>query len=60
MTKVNEKEATWIETKGKLKEQFAMLSENQERTIEMQDEILRRIQIKLGKTKEEIKKLISE
>jgi uncharacterized protein YjbJ (UPF0337 family) len=60
MTKAIEKELNWIKTKGKLKERFAMLSENKEQTLEMQDEILRRIQIKLGKTKEEIKKLISE
>ena len=51
----------WSETKGKLKQKFAMLTENDVMMIEgKQDEMLKRLQIKLGKTKEEIYKLISE
>ena len=51
----------WNETKGKLKQKFAMLTDNDVMMVEgKQDEMLGRLQIKLGKTKEEIYKLISE
>ncbi len=51
----------WNETKGKLKQKFAMLTDNDILLLEgKQDEMLGRLQIKLGKTKEEIRKIISE
>ncbi len=54
-------EANWNETKGKLKQQFAMLTDNDVLLVEgKKDEMLGRLQAKLGKTKEELNKLISE
>ena len=51
----------WNETKGKLKQKFAMLTDNDVLLLEGKgDELLGRLQIKLGKTKEEIIKLIAE
>lgn len=51
----------WNETKGKLKQKFALLTENDMLLVDgKQDELLGRLQIKLGKTKDEIRKLISE
>jgi len=51
----------WNETKGKLKQKFAALTDNDVLLINgKQDELLGRLQIKLGKTKEEIYKLIAE
>ncbi len=49
----------WNEQKGKLKQQFATLTDNDLMLEEgKQDEMLGRLQIKLGKTKEEIHKII--
>jgi len=51
----------WNERKGKLKQKFATLTDNDVLLIEgKQDEFIGRLQIKLGKTKEEIHKLIAE
>jgi uncharacterized protein YjbJ (UPF0337 family) len=51
----------WNETKGKLKQKFALLTDSDLLLIEgKQDEMLGRLQVKLGKTKAEIHKLISE
>ncbi|MBP6284806.1 MAG: CsbD family protein [Paludibacteraceae bacterium] len=51
----------WNETKGKLKQQFAQLTDNDLLLIEgKKDELVGRLQVKLGKTKEEIHKIISE
>ena len=51
----------WNETKGKLKQKFALLTDNDMMLVEgKQDEMLGRLQVKLGKTKEEIHKLIAE
>ena len=51
----------WDEQKGKLKQKFAMLTDNDVLLIEgKKDEMLGRLQIKLGKTKEELQKIISE
>jgi len=50
----------WKETKEKLKRAYAMLTDKDLLLVEgKQDEMLARIQVKLGKTKEEIQKLIS-
>jgi len=51
---------SWNEIKGKLKQKFSMLTDNDLLFIEgKQDEMLGRLQVKLGKTKEEIHKLIA-
>ncbi len=51
----------WNETKGKLKQKFAVLTDSDVLFVEgKQEELLGRLQIKLGKTKEELQKLISE
>ncbi|OFX23069.1 MAG: general stress protein CsbD [Bacteroidetes bacterium GWA2_31_9b] len=49
----------WKELKGKLKQKFAVLIDNDLLFEEgKREELLERLQIKLGKTKEEVKKLI--
>lgn len=51
----------WNETKGKLKQKFAILTDNDLMLVEgKQDELIGRLQNKLGKTKEAIHKIISE
>jgi uncharacterized protein YjbJ (UPF0337 family) len=54
-------QGNWNETKGKLKQKFAMLTDNDLLLVEgKKDEMLGRLQVKLGKTKEELNKLITE
>lgn len=61
MTNLTEIKGNWNETKGKLKQKFALLTDSDVLLVEgKQDEMLGRLQAKLGKTKEEIHKLISE
>jgi uncharacterized protein YjbJ (UPF0337 family) len=56
-----ELKGNWNETKGKLKQKFALLTDSDVLLLEgKQDEMLGRLQTKLGKTKEEIQKLIAE
>ena len=51
----------WNTTKGKLKQKFAMLTDDDLLLVEgKQDELVGRLQTKLGKTKEDIHKIISE
>ncbi len=51
----------WKEQKGKLKQRFADLTDNDLLLVEgKQDEMLGRIQKKLGMTKEELKTIIKE
>ncbi len=51
----------WDEQKGKLKQKFAKLTDNDLMYLEgKKDEILGKLQIKLGKTKEELNKIIQE
>jgi uncharacterized protein YjbJ (UPF0337 family) len=55
-TEINE---NWQEIKGKLKKKFAKLSDFDLLIIEgRQDEVLYRLQVRLGKTKAEVIKLI--
>jgi uncharacterized protein YjbJ (UPF0337 family) len=50
----------WNEQKGKLKQKFAELTDNDLMFTEgKKDEMLGRLQIKLGKTKEELHKIIA-
>jgi uncharacterized protein YjbJ (UPF0337 family) len=61
MSTETELSGTWDETKGKLKQKFALLTDGNTLIAEgRQDELLGRLQIKLGKSKEEIQKLIAE
>lgn len=61
MENITELKENWNETKGKLKQKFALLTDNDVLLIEgRHEEMLSRLQIKLGKTREEIQKLISE
>ena len=51
----------WEEQKGKLKRQFASLTDDDLLFVEgKKDEMMGKLQIKLGKTKEELYKMISE
>ncbi len=51
----------WEEQKGKLKQKFAMLTDNDLLLLEgKKDEMLGKLQVKLGKTKEELQKIIAE
>jgi len=51
----------WEEQKGKLKQKFATLTDNDLLLLEgKKDEMLGRLQIKLGKTKEELQKIFAE
>jgi uncharacterized protein YjbJ (UPF0337 family) len=55
-----EVKGNWNETKGKLKQKFASLTDNDLLFAEgKKDEMLGRLQIKLGKTKEELHKIIA-
>lgn len=54
-------QGNWNEQKGKLKQRFANLTDNDLMFLEgKKDEMLGRLQIKLGKTKEELKAILSE
>lgn len=56
-----ELKGNWEEQKGKLKQKFAILTDNDVLLLEgKKEEMLGRLQIKLGKTKEEFQKIISE
>ena len=50
---------SWNETKTKLKQKFAVLTDYDLLSFEgKKEEMLERLQIKLGKTKEELQKII--
>jgi len=56
-----EVKGNWNEQKGKLKQKFAVLTDNDLLYEEgKQDEMYGRLQIKLGKSKEELHKIIGE
>lgn len=56
-----ELQGNWNEQKGKLKQKFALLTDNDMIFADgKKDEMLGRLQIKLGKTKEELHKIIAE
>jgi uncharacterized protein YjbJ (UPF0337 family) len=55
-----EVKGNWNEQKGKLKQKFATLTDNDLMYEEgKEDEMLGKIQIKLGKSKEEFQKIIA-
>lgn len=52
---------TWNETKGKLKQKYSELTDDDLKFTEgKEDELIGRLQKKLGKTKDEIKKELAE
>lgn len=54
-----ELKGNWEEQKGKLKQKFAALTDNDLKYIEgKKEEMLGKLQIKLGKTKEQLHKII--
>jgi uncharacterized protein YjbJ (UPF0337 family) len=54
-----ELKGNWEEQKGKLKQKFAALTDNDLLFVEgKQEEMMGKLQIKLGKTKEELHKII--
>ena len=56
-----EVKGNWNEQKGKLKQKFAILTDNDLMFAEgKKDEMFGKLQIKLGKTKEEFFKILSE
>jgi len=60
MTNITELKGNWNEQKGKLKQKFAILTDNDFLFDEgKKEEMLGRIQIKLGKTKEQLRQIIS-
>ncbi len=60
MKNVTELKGEWNETKGKLKQKFALLTDSDLLLIEgKEEEMLGRLQIRLGKSKDEINKIIA-
>jgi uncharacterized protein YjbJ (UPF0337 family) len=60
MDSINELKGIWEETKEKLKEDFALIYDKDLLIKDgKQDELIRRLQIKLGKTREEVLTLLS-
>ena len=58
---ITEMKGNWDEQKGKLKQKFAKLTDNDLMFEEgKKEEMLGKLQIKLGKTKEELHKIIAE
>ncbi|MES2380656.1 MAG: CsbD family protein [Bacteroidota bacterium] len=61
MTNLTKLQGSWNETKGKLKQKFAELTDDDLLLIEgKEDELLGRLQKRLGKTKDDIHKIITE
>lgn len=61
MTNLTELKGNWNETKGKLKQKFAMLTDDDLLLVEgKHDELVGRLQTKLRKSKEEIHKIIAD
>jgi uncharacterized protein YjbJ (UPF0337 family) len=61
MKDIVELRVNWKETKGKLKQKFALLTDDDLLLVEgKQEELMGRLQARLGKTREEIRKLISK
>jgi uncharacterized protein YjbJ (UPF0337 family) len=57
---LTEKRGNWFETKEKLKNKFSKLSDNDFRVVDGRHaEMMERLQLKLGLSKDEISKIIS-
>ena len=59
MTNIIELRGNWLEQRRKLKEKFAVLTD-EDMLFEQgkKEEMLEKVQVKLGKTKEELRKII--
>lgn len=56
-----EKKSDWNEQKGKLKAKFSTLTDSDLQFVEgKKDEMMGRLQTKLGKTKEELQKIFAD
>jgi len=56
----SELKGNWEEQKGKLKQKFAILTDNDLLLLNgKKEELLGRLQVKLGKSKEELQKIIA-
>ena len=61
MNNLTELKGNWKEIKGKLKQKFAILTDDDLMLVEgKHDELLGRLQKKMGKTKEEVQKIIAD
>jgi uncharacterized protein YjbJ (UPF0337 family) len=61
MKTITEFKGNWNELKGKLKQKFALLTDDDVLLMDgKHDELFGRLQVKLGKSKEELHKIISE
>jgi len=61
MKNLTELKGGWNEKKGKLKQMFAILTDDDLLQEEgKQDEMIGRLQVKLGKTKKELRRIISD
>ena len=61
MKNLTELKGSWNETKGKLKQKFAILTDSDLLFAEgKKDEMFGKLQVKLGRTKEEMRKLIAD
>jgi uncharacterized protein YjbJ (UPF0337 family) len=61
MNKATEFLGNWNELKGKMKQKFALLTDNDLMLVEgKHDELMGRLQLKLGKTKDEIRDIIEK
>ncbi len=61
MINTTEFKGNWNEMKGKLKQKFSLLTDDDLLLVDgKKDELVGRLQVKLGKTKEEIRKLFSQ
>jgi uncharacterized protein YjbJ (UPF0337 family) len=61
MTNLTGLKGNWNETKGKLKQKFAILTDNDLLLVEGKlEEMMGHLQARLGKSREEMHKLISE
>jgi uncharacterized protein YjbJ (UPF0337 family) len=61
MKNITELKGNWNQVSGKLKQKFAFLTDSDLLFLEgKQDELLGRLQVRLGKTSEEIKRIIAE
>jgi len=61
MKNLTELKSNWSETKAKLKIKFALLTDNDLLFVEgKKEELISRLQAKLGKTKKEIQQIIAD
>ena len=61
MNNLHELKVNWTEIKGKLKQKFAILTDDDLLFAKgKQEELLGRLEIRLGKTRQEVQKILSE